>query len=108
MWLLAVMLSLPADKPGFSGEDLRHLCASEDTFASTICTSYLSGYVEGHEVTVQVSKAQRVFCLPAGGVTGANLGLVVDKWLDEHPQRLHEAALGLVTLALIDAYPCKR
>lgn len=45
-------------------------------------------------------------CDPEGSV-GGQWARVVEKWLKEHPERLHEPAVFLIVDALREAFPCK-
>jgi hypothetical protein len=46
------------------------------------------------------------FCLPTG-VPSDQARKIVRKYLEQHPEKLHWEADQLITLALVDAFPCK-
>jgi hypothetical protein len=50
-------------------------------------------------------KLLRGACLPERASI-AQLARVTVKWLQDHPEKLHEAAGGLIYTALHDAFPC--
>ena len=68
-------------------------------------------YAKGYVVGVEDAYLDTVFmpaCIPSGsgGIKVNQLISVVRKWLNEHPERLHEAAEGLVLAAINEAWPC--
>ncbi len=48
-----------------------------------------------------------VFCVPEGKVTRLQKIRVVVKYLEDHPEKLHEPPSVLITRALNEAFPCK-
>lgn len=48
------------------------------------------------------------FCLPDSGIPLIQAIRVVVKYLNEHPEKLHEDGMGLTVAALTSSFPCKR
>lgn len=71
------------------------------------CAGYLSGFVDSYRVMVAMTKMPDAFCLPRDGVSSDQLMRVVVKWLEAHPEQLHETARGSVFIALQKAFPCQ-
>jgi hypothetical protein len=73
------------------------------------CAAYLSGFLDSHSLAVGLgdSRKQMNFCLPPAGISNDQAMRVVIKWLEAHPEELHESSRMLVLLALRDAFPCK-
>ena len=63
--------------------------------------TYHLGYMEG----LIVGDNDRTICVPQG-VTRKQFMLVVEKYLKEHPEDLHEPAYRLIDWALMEAFPC--
>ena len=62
------------------------------------------GYVLG---VADSASWESVACAPAN-VTAGQLADVVLKYLQDHPEERHKAAVGLVATALINAFPCPK
>jgi Rap1a immunity proteins len=83
--------------------------------AAVECSSYLGGYADGLMVGTTLVKEyshdpslRARFCLDMPeSWSQEQLVRVVTKWLQDHPEELHEDQHLLVGLALRDAFPCK-
>jgi len=62
----------------------------------------LTGPEEAQKLAVQTA----FICIP-DGVSPAQLARIVVKWLQEHPERLHEQKSVLTLKAFTDAFPCQ-
>ena len=64
-----------------------------------------AGYVLGVADMAQVSdNSFPPICFPTGG--GLQLGLVVAKWVDEHPEEKRQNRVVGVLMAFREAFPC--
>lgn len=100
-----------------SGVDLLRVCNAiiqseegkevsvEDQLLSLYWTGYLAGFNEA-AVLIGTSTSLGLYCLPPAGIENDQLVRVVKKYLDEHPEDLHETARVLILLALRGAFPC--
>jgi len=76
------------------------------------CVGYVQGVIDDHfscqinESSAAALDPTKHFCLP-DGVTPDQTVRVIVKWLEDHPARLHEKAIGLVLNALRDNFPCR-
>jgi len=48
-----------------------------------------------------------LFCIPESGIDNSQAARIVIKYLNEHPERLHEHTMRLVFTAFVEAFPCK-
>ena len=96
--LLASSPAAPADT-GFTGNHLQVLCENN----SLVCSAYISGFLFG-------ANAQNILndpmCFPQD-VTSSQAVQVVEKYLREKPENLHDDAWMGVAVALSAAFPCK-
>lgn len=68
-----------------------------------------AGYIQGiHELTrlYQATKLPTLYC-PPDTVTMGQVARIVEKYLRDHPAKLHEPGSILVTDAAKEAFPCK-
>jgi len=75
------------------------------------CVGYVTGVIDDHFMW-QVNEGSptdptKHFCMPDGATPGQAVRVVV-KWLEDHPARLHERAIGLVLSALRESFTCRR
>lgn len=63
---------------------------------------YYFGYGKG----LIIGDNARTICNPEG-VTGEQYMLIVEKYLKDHPEELHESAYLLIDIALMEAFPCE-
>ena len=77
----------------------------DDQLLSFYWTGYLGGFNDA-AVLIGTGTSQKIYCLPPTGIENDQLVRVVKKYLDEHPEDLHQSARILVLLALSEAFPC--
>lgn len=88
-------------------------CAAPDGSAQQIfCMTYIRGAFDMRFMMIRLNPSitqplPMQFC-PPNGATYDQMRLVWVKWLDEHPERHHEAAMTTLTVALNRAFPCKQ
>ena len=78
----------------FTGSRLVEICESGVNGKASFCMGYIAGVVDSTLV-----------CAPVGAELG-QLRRVTTKYLQDHPERLHELAADLVADALAQAFPC--
>lgn len=102
--LLGSLISshVAAEFEGLSGANLKNICASYIDIPSSTPDGMCIGYVTG---VMSVMEYINVLCIPVNA-THSQATLVVQKYLSEHPERLHLNAEGLVIDALQEAFPC--
>jgi hypothetical protein len=77
-----------------------------------VCSSYVTGFVEGAVFTVDFvrsngdQKAQAPYC-GGGGVEAGQVVKIVLKYVREHPDTAHLRTSVLVGRALQNAFPCR-
>lgn len=99
---LPVSGNVVAETDGLSGAYLKKICASYVDRPANTLEGMCVGYVVG---VMSVMEYMNVLCRPAGS-THAQAALVVQKYLSEHPEKLHLTADELVLDALQEAFPC--
>ena len=95
------------DASALSGGDLYKFClaSSKASEQETACLSYIRGFVDGMLMGV-ASEKYSAYCPPNSGVPMQQALLIVERYLREHPEKLHEEAGFVVGGALIEAFPC--
>ena len=87
---------------------------SDDSYGAHWCLGYIQGFVGGLDVMAMAeSKTYEDYqkrktsyvCFPEGSSYGQDVRVVV-KWLNDHPETLHEDANTLTFTALRNAFPC--
>ena len=77
---------------------------TEDQWSQhTICLAYMVGIIEGY---YSARPTPAAFCYPSE-VTGEQAARVVNKYLRDHPERLHRRSVQLILDALSEAFPCR-
>lgn len=95
----------PSDDPSFSGLLLH--CTAKDDVEQAACDLYVGGFVHGVTLAAYASRhGGPLPCLPQQ-VYGEEYFRVMKKWVQDHPNRLHEDVPRLVYEAFLEAYPCK-
>lgn len=69
--------------------------------------AYIVGVLDGERIVSTVAKFKSPICLP-GGVPTKHLSLVVQQWLENHPERQSQQAANLVLTAVKESFPCSR
>jgi hypothetical protein len=101
--VLATLAAHRADAQNLStAGDLQTLCAKPDQ--ERACSAYALGYAEG---VTAANKENVTICVPKG-VGGRELRLVMDKYLKDHPEQLHEKVSVVLGAAFAGAYPCQK
>lgn len=77
-----------------------------DRVDAALCLGFLQGVQSSFSFLSDDLKEEAKFCLP-NGVTNGQITRIVVKYLKDNPKLLNKNRMGLVWLALTDAYPCK-
>jgi hypothetical protein len=74
------------------------------------CTGYVSGFIDSHAIDSYLfeknTQKKLLYCLPPNSKIIQFVRVIV-KYLNEHPEKLHNGARMLVMEALNEAFPCK-
>jgi len=105
IFLTGIACAQSAPKRYTDGNDLRDECGAAvagqlGTYQSGHCLGFIEGYLQ-----VAPIPNLPTHCIPAG-VTYEQLTKVVVKYLDQHPEKLHLAAVLLISQATHYAFPC--
>lgn len=102
-----------------TGEEVHSKCrhlideGKLDSVSSGFCAGFVSGVIETQTwwQLRELSDSKRNqnvehFCIP-GTVTNDQIVKIFVKYLDDHPEKLHEPAVLLLLTSLHQAFPCK-
>lgn len=91
-----------------NGQKLMESCsAPEDSFLYGVCWSYVLGVQDAHHDLAATNLLLRPLYCEDANVTAGQRRLIVKKYLQENPEKLHFSAGGLVISAFIEAFPCE-
>jgi hypothetical protein len=104
----AVIVAASMEVGAFSADDLRTTCADKTKgAASTACLAYIRGLMEGLALGNIMGKATpRLYCPPLKGVSAEQARFIAEKFMREHPEKLHEEAAFVITESLVGAFHC--
>lgn len=104
--LCLIFINLYSKKISFvTGNTLYQLCKSEDKRNNALCEGYIAGINDAMS-SGYLNKYFQV-CLPEG-VSTTQLRLILIKYMEQIPQKLHYVAEGIVAEALGNTFPCKQ
>jgi hypothetical protein len=100
-----------------TGEEIQSKCKQiverTPSFSSGFCAGFVDGVIETQSMwEVWEAKGTIVrnphlsFCLPEGATNDQIVKIFV-KYLDDHPEELHEPASLLLVTSLRNVFPCK-
>lgn len=102
---LCSMTALP-DSARSSSERWMEVCKDEDSWAYVSCLDQVRVAAETLAYGTGLYKGDDRWC-PPDEVKFTQVAKIVKKWLENHPERLHQTLAGAVDLALTDAFPCR-
>jgi len=112
--LTSICLSAHASVPlSMSGMQLKEFANSENAWDQGLFYGYLDGMKDAYfdamiksAGTPLQQEFQRQFACVPEEVSKRQFAEVVKKYLNEHPERLHDGSTVLVTEAIESAWPC--
>ena len=107
--MLIALLTSAGHAADFRAVKLQEYCSdhSASSSNSVACIMYLEGFVDGLNVgDGSKEEKDRLWCFPEGA-TLQQARLIVEKFMRDYPQALHQSAAKIVGTALILAFPCK-
>lgn len=79
---------------------------TEEAIITSICSAYVAGFQSGILFSQALSGIKTI-CLPKQGIEhGQSLRIVV-KWMNGHPETLHQSTDGLILQSLVAAFQCQ-
>jgi hypothetical protein len=70
------------------------------------CLSYVQGFRDATTI-IGMFGARIQICMPEG-IPNGQLTRIFEKYLREHPEDLHQEGGGLLMIALMKSFPCKK
>jgi hypothetical protein len=104
---------------GKSGADFMKVCSHAGSGAGNNpqqsrdeanCLGWVEGFADGftvHDELLGVPRADRLVCIPRN-VTNAQLIQSINKYMSSNPEKARRATRLVASLALAQAFPCKR
>ena len=77
----------------------------EDTASISDCYGYLRGFIDGHNMAVDLLKVGKIYCVPSG-VSNIQLARVLIRAADDRPELGHLPRETLAEYAFRVAFPC--
>jgi hypothetical protein len=109
-FVLAVFASPHA--AAFTGTDLYQQCQDKKRgIRDLLCIAYVRGFIDGITAGTAIPRSRHAseFCLPEKvAISAEQARLIIEKYLRDHPEQLHEEAELLAATAIMLAFPCKR
>ncbi|RWZ87200.1 MAG: hypothetical protein EO766_11760 [Hydrotalea sp. AMD] len=97
-YIFLLMLFLASfNTSAISGNELTQLNINNQHY-------YIVGTIDAFLIFNNVSKSP-AFCIP-DNATHSQSWNIVNKYLTDHPQDLHQPAAGIILMALSQAFPC--
>jgi len=107
VFLCCMMLS--ANTMAMSGLELLNYCKSDEAAGRTFCKGYIIGVLEaGLFIPLKNNTETMPFCTPLDGMKPSQLQMIVLKYFEDHPEKLHFESIELVIDALEKAFPCPK
>jgi hypothetical protein len=110
-WMLSATIpALVAPDPAnaMKGAQLYEWCFdSKESFAKATCTTYVRGFVDGIVMGIVGAIRGDKVCIPKDGISIEQAKLILKKYLEAHPEFLHEEAGYLFGFALSEAFRCQ-
>jgi hypothetical protein len=107
-WLLVFGVIFILCKQAFATDltGARLLSFCQGSASKELCSIYIAGVNDGFFGAQTLAQQGRVSCILP--IDGHQAVMIVEKYMREHPDELHEAADILVVAALISTFPCKK
>jgi hypothetical protein len=102
--LIALLSFATVANAGFSALQLFNMCNSKNETEKTLYKMWIGGFGIGVMFS-HTNQHKLEVCLP-DNFSGEEATLIVEKFMRDHPQSLHNDASVLTFLALWTAFPC--
>jgi hypothetical protein len=104
-----LLLSPVAARAEATRNELEWLCSQpKGSVSEVFCEAYISGFMAG-AVAQQNSMiaGYPIICIPMHA-TGNQAVQIVEKFMRDRPETLHQPGARIVGLALLSAFPCRK
>jgi hypothetical protein len=104
---VAIMHAVPARADHWNASTIYKDCTSAaNTVPDLVCTSYLIGVIDGIAAAqINVLKGLLMYC-PPRDLTTAQSHLIIIKYLEDHPEKMHLEGGEVAAAAFYDAFAC--
>jgi hypothetical protein len=86
-----------------TGTQVASACKTDEGY----CDGYIAGALDAHTSVSRTLLKTTLWCTP-NTITYAQSILVVRKYLQEHPEKLHYSMVSILESAMTEAFPCAR
>ena len=87
-----------------TGNELKDLCDGGNEYW---CMAYIVGVADASGSLASWGISTRYVCVP-NNASSKQLKSIVEKYINEHPEKLHQSASSQVLNALSEAFPCSQ
>jgi len=109
--LLAIIVLLGClssdGRADFNAIDLSMMCSTDNEVARNQCRAWVSGFQDGIWAEVYAESLGKRICLP-DGFSGDQAVLIIEKYMNDHPDALQNNAKEVAYIALFTALPCPK
>jgi Rap1a immunity proteins len=113
--VVAALFSPPLARAEMKAQEILWDCATPEDNATNerqlkfvMCLSYLAGANDMMSLAAGLLSTG-LYCPPEGkGISGDQLRRMVLKWIEGHPEAMHEPARDAVFRTLMEAFRCKK
>jgi Rap1a immunity proteins len=93
---------------GFNGTQLYETCRAKKYGPGDIaCTGYVRGFIDAMLIgTLSATMPGPKYCPPKEGLDATQARLIIEKYLRNNPEKLHQHAGFVAAEALFKAFPC--
>jgi hypothetical protein len=103
----AIGIFASTNAKALDGVTLYQSCQAKPGALELSCIAYVHGFLDGIAIGRVIGmKAPNLFCPPKEGISVVQGRLIIEKYLKNHPDKLHTDAGDLVFNALMDAFHC--
>lgn len=108
--------SLFAEETYTTGNQLKPACAAHtavtppdrgEALKAGVCIGFIDGWLQLAMMLKPPLVSQELFC-PPKGVTNQQVIDIVVKYMNDHPEKLHQPAAQILYDAISDSFPCSK
>jgi Rap1a immunity proteins len=110
IWLATLLtIAQQATADELTGANLYASCitAQPGSNGDFFCNVYISGFTKGVALQGMLAGLGNPICFPPDG-TPLQARLIIQRYLQAHPENLHLSAGALAAQALVEAFPCRK
>jgi len=98
------------DNQELTAQNLYDICTNNSQDVQRGCGLWIHGFARGmqySQIFAYHEHLRAVTCLPAS-LTGGQARVIIEKYMQDHPEELHFQAVAVAGGALVRAFPCEK